>query len=165
MCNQILNKILHVHFQVWKVRLFDTWCLWGASRLFPLSQRYLRCEVWVTGRREVITQAGSMEWNSSLLLIGGSKSKRQTFKHSLQIKKFTVLFILVFIFLWEWLCIVHKGQSHCCVSMLHCTNLYFSLNQSVIISIREFICGWVLLNMSRWRSSQRHAATLTPSRD
>lgn len=46
-----------------------------------------------------------------------------------------------------------------------CRNLYFSLNQSMIISIREYICGWVLLNMSRWRSSQRHAATLTPSRD
>ncbi len=49
----------------------------------------------------------------------------------------------------------------CCI----CTNRYFSLNHSVIISIREYICGWVLLNMSRWRSSQRHAATLTPSRD
>ncbi len=119
---------------------------------------------WQEGER-VITQAGSMEWNSSLLLIGSSKHKWQTFKHSPQIHKFTVLFILVLYFYESDYALYIKvsltAVCRCCI----CTNLYFSLNQSVIISIREYICGWVLLNMSRWRSSQRHAATLTPSRD
>lgn len=110
-CNQILNEILHVHFQVWKVRLFDTWRLWGAGWLFPpFLQKYLKLERQDGERWSLGEEVGS---EVTRCLIGGSKTQAADFQ---AFSKDSIIQIIIYscFCMAEWLCIVHKkGQSHC----------------------------------------------------
>lgn len=120
MCNQILNEILHVHFQVWKVRLFDTLRLWGGSWLFPLFLRNAQCRVsfeWQWGGRW--SQRQEVKSDSAFGLIGGWKLTRQTCKQCLRWCSYTIQTIIDF-------CIEVKCQTwHLCFILFYFYSITF----------------------------------------